>query len=83
MTHGVVLFPSVHFALRAEKLLKEKGIPYKLIPVPRHISSDCGICLRFFWDQRGEVEAVLNEGKVKLEGFHRLGNEANGLRSPG
>jgi hypothetical protein len=75
MSHGVVLFPSVHFALRAEKLMKQRGIPFKLIPVPRHISSDCGICLRFSWDQREEVEAVLKEAKVNVEGIHRLGND--------
>ncbi|MBP8981262.1 MAG: DUF3343 domain-containing protein, partial [Syntrophobacterales bacterium] len=42
----VFLFPSVSHALTAEKLLKAAGITHKLIPVPRHISSDCGVCLR-------------------------------------
>ena len=45
--YEVVLFHSVSYALKAEKILKSKGIPYKLIPVPRHISSDCGFCVRF------------------------------------
>jgi len=31
--------------MRAEKLLKDAGIPCRLIPVPRHLSSDCGTCL--------------------------------------
>jgi len=75
MSHGVILFPSVHFALRAEKLMKQRGIPFKLIPVPRHISSDCGICLRFPWDRKEEVEAALKEGKVNVEGIHSLGND--------
>jgi len=42
-----VLFHSVSYALKAEKILKSKNISYKLIPVPRHISSDCGFCVRF------------------------------------
>lgn len=45
--YEVVLFQSVSYALKAEKVLKAKGISYKLIPVPRHISSDCGFCVRF------------------------------------
>ena len=44
---AVVLFESVSHALRAEKLIKAAGISCKLIPVPRHLSSDCGVCLRF------------------------------------
>ena len=75
MPMGVILFPSVHFALRAEKLMKQRGIPFKLIPVPRHISSDCGICLRFPWDRKEEVGAALKEGKVNVEGIHSLGND--------
>ncbi|SEM38775.1 Protein of unknown function [Syntrophus gentianae] len=45
--YEVVLFHSVSYALKAEKILKAKNISYKLIPVPRHISSDCGFCVRF------------------------------------
>ena len=55
----VVLFKSVHHALRAEKVLKERGIPNKVIPVPRHISSDCGVCIRFECSLRPHVEEVL------------------------
>ena len=45
--HSVVLFYSASGALRAEKLTKEAGLRVKLMPVPRHLSSDCGVCLRF------------------------------------
>jgi hypothetical protein len=51
--YAVILFPSVSHALMAEKILKEQGIAHKLIPVPRQISSDCGVCLRVemgHWD---------------------------------
>jgi hypothetical protein len=63
--YHVILFDSVHHALRSEKLLKEMGIPHKLIPVPRHISSDCGICLRFAVDLRNRIEEALT-GKVEI-----------------
>ncbi len=72
MPLGVILFPSVHYALRAEKLMKEKGISCKLIPVPRHLSSDCGVCLRIPWDKKEEVLGILARAGVKVGGAHPL-----------
>jgi hypothetical protein len=63
--YHVILFDSVHHALRSEKILKEMGIPHKLIPVPRHISSDCGICLRFATHLRNRINEALN-GRVEI-----------------
>ena len=60
---GVVLFESVSHALRAEKLIKAAQIPCKLIPVPRHLSSDCGVCLRFNTDANEQIENIL-QGKL-------------------
>lgn len=57
----VFLFPSVSHALKAEKILKEQGIVHKLIPVPRHISSDCGVCLRVAVAQQGLVAGALQD----------------------
>lgn len=56
---GVVLFESVSHALRAEKIIKAENIPCKLIPVPRQLSSDCGVCLRFSAAKRKQVEEAL------------------------
>jgi hypothetical protein len=64
----VFLFPSVSYTLKAEKILKEQGIVHKLIPVPRHISSDCGVCLRVTADRRDAAESAL-QGRVKWEGL--------------
>lgn len=72
MPQGIVIFPSIHFALQAEKLLKSRGIPYKLIPIPRHISSDCGVCLRIPWEEKGDVLALLTQEGVKIDGIHLL-----------
>ena len=75
MSMGVLLFPSIHFALRAEKLVKEKRFSAKLIPVPRHLSSDCGVCLRIPWGEREEILGILKEAGVKVEGIHLLSNK--------
>jgi hypothetical protein len=63
----VFLFPSVSYALKAEKILKEQRIVHKLIPVPRHIGSDCGVCLRVTADRQDATASAL-QGRVKWEG---------------
>ncbi len=66
----MVLFYSLSSALRAEKLLKKEGITAKPIPVPRHISSDCGICLRFERLEEARIKLILEEGQVEIQGIH-------------
>ena len=58
-TYCVVLFDSVSHVMKAEKVLKEAGIPYKLIPVPKSISSDCGVCVRFLLEQKETILETL------------------------
>jgi hypothetical protein len=41
-----ILFRSIHDVLRAEKYLKKTGAVFELVPVPRQISSECGVCIK-------------------------------------
>ena len=59
LSHAVVLFESVGHALRAEKIVKTQNISCKLIPVPRHLSSDCGVCLRIPLTAKDQVKNFL------------------------
>jgi hypothetical protein len=67
----VVLFKSVNHALMAEKVLKTEGIPFKLIPVPKQISSECGICLRFASNSEEQILQALS-GKVEISEIRPL-----------
>ncbi len=40
-----LIFHSIHNVMLAEELLLEADVPIEMIPVPREISSDCGMCL--------------------------------------
>lgn len=64
-SYSAVLFKSVNHTMWTDKLLKAQGIPHELIPVPRHISSDCGVCLRIDSDQEERIRTIL----VNVEGF--------------
>lgn len=74
--HGVVLFPSVSHCMRAESLLQAAGLSCKLIPVPRELSSDCGVALRFRWPDREAVAAALDDAALEYEGIHPLPSSA-------
>ncbi|WP_338062012.1 DUF3343 domain-containing protein [Sporohalobacter salinus] len=50
-------FYSTHLALEFERAIKEEEIKAKSIPVPRQISSSCGIAGRF---DEAKLEAVKN-----------------------
>lgn len=59
--YKIMLFETVSLAMKAEKILKAEGIPFKLIPIPKEISPDCGICLRFTTDMEEKIAAVLSD----------------------
>jgi len=67
----VILFQAVSYALKAEKILKQEGLTHKLIPVPKYISSDCGICLLIHADVKDKIVASLT-GKVDIEEIRGL-----------
>ncbi len=66
-SYSVVVFYSTSGAIRAEKLTKERGLKVKLIPVPRHLSSDCGVCLRCDSGDVDEVCSVLEGALVEFQ----------------
>ena len=39
------LFHTIHDVLKAESVLKNQGRLFELVPVPRTLSSDCGVCI--------------------------------------
>jgi hypothetical protein len=41
-----ILFATIHDVLKAEKLLKKHDLTIEVVPVPRSLSSDCGVCIK-------------------------------------
>jgi hypothetical protein len=62
----VVIFSSIHQVMRAEKFLKGKGIKIDLIPVPREISSDCGVAIELPLEVRENVLHLFEENKIRI-----------------
>lgn len=71
-----VLFPSTYWALRGDKLLAEAKMDVKLRPVPRELSSSCGICLEFSCETAVGVIRALEDLDVDHDGvFTRSGSQ--------
>ena len=70
--YAVILVYSTAHALKAEKALQRAGVSCKLIPVPRHISSDCGVCIRIRRADREKVLEILEGAGVGIEGVHDI-----------
>lgn len=71
-SYGIVLFYTTSAVMRAEKVLNKASVNVKLIPTPRELSSDCGIALRFDWEQAGNIEAILDEANVEIAGVYEI-----------
>ena len=70
--YTVFLFYSSSHAIRGENLLQQVSIRGKLMPVPRHLSSDCGVCLRLPRDQQEKAIEALTSGRVTVASVHDL-----------
>jgi len=68
----IITFPTVHQALRAEKILTQYKFMVTVLPVPREISSDCGIAIKFSGEDETRIKTILDDSNVKIEGIHYL-----------
>ncbi|MDW7681694.1 MAG: DUF3343 domain-containing protein [bacterium] len=70
--HAVILVYSTSHAMRIERMLKDANIDCKLIPVPRQLSSDCGVCVRFLLADKEKVVHCLNSGRIEIQGVFEI-----------
>jgi hypothetical protein len=65
--YQVILFHSTSYAIWTSKILKKKGIAHKMIPVPRHISSDCGYCVRILRKDAEKIREAIEKNQIEYE----------------
>jgi hypothetical protein len=65
--YAVILVHSTSHAVFGERVLKRAGLEVKLIPTPRHLSSDCGSALRIADAARAAAEAALTAAGVPYD----------------
>ena len=70
--HYYFTFISTYHAIKAEKKVNGKGWVFKMVPVPRSISSSCGTALRCSPTDAEQVRAFLLAAEVLIESEHEL-----------
>ncbi len=75
-----ITFPTTFYAIRAESVLKSQPYSFKMVPVPRSISSSCGTALRCSCDNITALKEYLVQNDLELEGYYKL--EESGLKTP-
>ena len=71
--HTIFLVPSASHATKGEAALVRAGIACALIPVPRTLSSQCGVCLRVDLGARTTAAELLAASGVRVDAVHDLG----------
>ncbi|PWD98108.1 DUF3343 domain-containing protein [Marinilabilia rubra] len=63
----LLLFPNVHKVMKADRICRMNGIPCRVIPVPEHISSECGMCLLVPPDNWEKCKEILKAESIRYE----------------
>ncbi len=67
----IATFGSTHKALKAEKVLKEKEIPFKLIPTPKKLVAFCDLAITFEEKNQKAVDNAFRNSGVKAAAIYR------------
>ncbi|MBN1980024.1 MAG: DUF3343 domain-containing protein [Chitinivibrionales bacterium] len=62
----LLLFQSVHKVIAAEKIILSQSIPYQIVPIPKHISSECGIAIQIEKSALETVKTALAAQRVSI-----------------
>lgn len=62
-----ITFHTTYHAIKAESILKNAGVDCSLIPVPRKVSSVCGIALQCDNAESDIIELTLSHSGIEIE----------------
>lgn len=74
--HNIIFtFYSTHLALAFERELKSSEINVKITPVPRQISSSCGLSGRISARDLERVKEVCSDNQIEYEDIYQIEGE--------
>ena len=68
----VVAFHTTAGAMAMEAACRERGVPGRLIPLPRSISAGCGLCWAGPPETRPAIEALVVEKRLDVDGLYAV-----------
>ncbi len=66
------LLKNIHQVMKAEDILHKTELYCDLVPVPREISSDCGMAVVIQCDDLDEISSLLAEADINILALYRL-----------
>lgn len=77
-SHCLFTFSATSSALKAEKILKSLKAEFMMIPVPREISTSCGLAIKVQSDEFEKHYDYLIKNNVDIDSVYRV--ESNGKK---
>ncbi|KNF07195.1 protein of unknown function DUF3343 [Gottschalkia purinilytica] len=74
-SYCIVTFHITQHSLIFEKILKDKGLEVQLMPVPRQISSSCGISAKVSCNKKAKILQLCKDEDIHIDSFHRVENQ--------
>ena len=68
----VITFHTTSAAMAMEAMCAEKGLPGRLIPVPREITAGCGMAFRAETEQEQSLLDAAKEWGIQVDGVYKL-----------
>lgn len=68
----LLVFDSVHQAIRAERMLRSKGIVLDMAPTPREITASCGQSIAIWSENETLVRRMLEVEKVPYRSIYAV-----------
>ncbi len=65
-------FKTTSAALMFERTCRASGISARIAPVPRSLSSSCGLACEYPCDMKNQVEEIANSKKIQVAGYHEI-----------
>ncbi len=72
MEYCVLLLPSVHDVMKAEKILIAEGVALNVVATPRELSYNCGVVIRFECKNINRVLELLDRLTVEKKIFRKI-----------
>lgn len=74
---GLLTFFASHHAIRAEKVLRGEQLATQLVPGPKELSPNCGVAVRFSYQQKDKALVALGDNHVQVDEVHRYVPESD------
>ena len=71
-------FKTTSMALMFERACRGAGIPARIAPVPRRLSSSCGLACEFPCEARETIEALSRDRRIDVASIHDIHDMESG-----